>query len=84
MAATPANPGQQAPPSPIEVLTERITKSVLNAVNKKLINNRSDLLDDMKNLLAETTPEITEKATKSITTENPEITNPECQDQFQS
>ena len=71
MTASPANPGQPASPSPIKVLTETITKSVLNAVNEKLVNNRSDLLKDMKGLLVETPPEITEKANKKIRTENP-------------
>ena len=80
MAAVPPNPDQ---PSPLQVLTETITKSVLNAVNEKIVDNRSNLMDDVKSLLAETAPEITERATKRIKKDNPDIKNYGCLDQFQ-
>ena len=80
---TPPNPEPAAQPSPLQVLTETITKSVLNAVNDKLVNNRSELMDNVKSLLAETAPDITERATKRMKKENPDISNPGCLDQFQ-
>ena len=40
-------------------------------------------MENMKSLLAETAPEITERATKRIKKENPDITNTGCLDQFQ-
>ena len=74
---------QPTTPSPLEVLTQSITKSVLATMNQRFDDNNSTLIEEVKGLLAETAPEITERATKRMRTDNPELTNPGNIDQFQ-
>ena len=76
MAATSA-------PSPLEVLTAAITKSVIASMDDKIASNNTQLLEDMKGLLAESAPEISERATKRIKLDNPEFENPGNRDQYQ-
>ena len=80
MSAAQAQPNQ---PSPIEVLTQTITKSVLATLNQKLDTNNENLLNEVKGLMSETTPDIAERATKRMKLDNPELTNPGNADQYQ-
>lgn len=69
-------------PTALEVLTQTITKTVLTTMQQKFDTNNSTLMDDVKSLLAETTPEITERATKRMRMDNPELTSPGNIDQY--
>ena len=63
MAAAPAQPNQ---PNPLDVLTQTITKSVLESINQRLEANNGNLLKEVKGLLSESTPDIVERASKRI------------------
>ena len=69
--------------SALGVLTETITKSVLAAINEKLERNNNNLLTEVRGIINESTAEITEKAAKRLKTDNPAMTNPGTQQQFQ-
>ena len=71
-----------AAPTALEVLTQTVTKNVLATMQQKFDTNNSSLMDDVKSLLAETTPEITERATKRMRMDNPELTSPGNIDQY--
>ena len=72
-----------ADPTPVELLTQVITKSVLTSINQKLEANKTSLIEEVKGLMAESTPDITEKAAKRVKLDNPELNNPGNNDQFQ-
>lgn len=72
-----------ADPTPVEMLTQIITKSVLTTLNQKLESNKTTLIEEVKGLMAESTPDITEKAAKRVKLDNPELNNPGNNDQFQ-
>ena len=55
-----------ADPTPVEMLTQIITKSVLTTLNQKLESNKTTLIEEVKGLMAESTPDITEKAAKRV------------------
>ena len=80
MAAAPAQPNQ---PNPLDVLTQTITKSVLESINQRLEVNNGNLLKEVKGLLSESTPDIAERASKRIKLDNPELNNPGNADQYQ-
>ena len=84
----PTPPAPNAPaPNALQVLTQTITQSVLGelqvTLQDTLKTNRTNILDDVKSYLADTTTEITNKAAKKLKTENPTINNYGCRQQFE-
>ena len=81
------NPPAPTAPNALQVLTQTITQSVLGSLQVTLKDtlqtNRTNILDDVKSYLADTTSEITDKAAKKLKMENPTLTNYGCRQQFE-
>ena len=69
-------------PSALEVLTSKITESVLVSMSEKMASNNTQLMEDMKSLLAESTPDISERASKRLKMDNPDLSRPGNRDQY--
>ena len=79
MSSPTTGPSQ---PSALDILTQNISKSVLGAVNEKLKATHESMLDDVRELLNDSTPDITERATKKLKIDNPELNSPGNRDQY--
>ena len=55
-------PGTTPQPSALEVLTQSITKSVLENINSRMEANNEAVVDEVKGLLAESSSEIVDRA----------------------
>ena len=76
-------PAATPQPSALEVLTQSITKSVLENINTRMEANNEAVVDEVKGLLAESSSEIADRAAKRLKTDNPDITSPGNLDQYQ-
>ena len=71
------------PSTPLEILTETISKSVLTAINEKLVQNNANMLAEVKSMIHESTSDIADRAAKRIRTDNPEFSRQGNRQQYE-
>lgn len=72
-----------APTNALQALTQAVSQSVMASLKSSLEDNRAALLADVKGLIAESTADITDKASKRIKTDNPSFNNSGNRNQYE-